>query len=295
MEGMENVQRNHKDTIFHDLFSEKENALSLYNALNGTDYKDAENLQIVTLSDVIYIQWKNDVSVLFENRLELWEHQSTINYNMPLRGLIYYAHNIDGIIRSQDVSLYGTKRIKLPTPGYYVFYNGLEEAPAKQDMKLSEAFQIPVEGYEWTAHVLNVNAKENEELLKKCLVLEGYVTLVRYVQENQAAKMSMFEALDKAVQRCIDENVLKEYLLKKRSEVMLMLLTEFNQVLYERTIRGEGRKEGEEEGRKEGEKEERKRLSGLVLSLMKEGKMDDMEHAMQDNNFRNQLYQRYNL
>ena len=277
------------------MFSEKENALSLYNALNGTDYKDVENLQVVTLSDVIYVQWKNDVSVLFENRLELWEHQSTINYNMPLRGLIYYAHNIDGIIRSQDVTLYGTKRIMLPTPGYYVFYNGLEAAPARQDLKLSDAFQIPVEGYEWTAHVLNVNAKENEGLLKKCLVLEGYVTLVRYVQENQAAKMRMFDALDKAVQRCINENVLKEYLLKKRSEVMLMLLTEFNQELYERTIRGEGREEGRKEGEKEGEKKGENRLRNLVLSLMKEGKMDDMKHALQDNNFRNQLYQRYNL
>jgi predicted transposase YdaD len=102
----------------------------------------------------------------------------------------------------------------------------------------------------------------------------------------------MFEALDKAVQRCIDENVLKEYLLKKRSEVMLMLLTEFNQVLYERTIRGEGRKEGEEEGRKEGEKEERKRLSGLVLSLIKEGRMDDLERAMRDNDFCDQLYEK---
>ena len=295
MEWEENVQRNHKDTVFHDLFSEKENALSLYNALNGTDYKDVENLQVVTLSDVIYVQWKNDVSVLFENRLELWEHQSTINYNMPLRGLIYYAHNIDGIIRSQDVTLYGTKRIMLPTPGYYVFYNGLEAAPARQDLKLSDAFQIPVEGYEWTAHVLNVNAKENEGLLKKCLVLEGYVTLVRYVQENQAAKMRMFDALDKAVQRCINEYVLKEYLLKKRSEVMLMLLTEFNQELYERTIRGEGREEGRKEGEKEGEKKGENRLRNLVLSLMKEGKMDDMKHALQDNNFRNQLYQRYNL
>ena len=131
--------------------------------------------------------------------------------------------------------------------------------------------------------MLNVNAKENEGLLKKCLVLEGYVTLVRYVQENQAAKMRMFDALDKAVQRCINENVLKEYLLKKRSEVMLMLLTEFNQELYERTIRGEGRKE------------EHSRLSDLVLSLMKEGRMDNLKRAMEGNDFCDQLFQSHNL
>ena len=75
------IQRNHKDTVFHDLFSDKRNALSLYNALNGTDYEDADSLEVVTLSDAIYIQGKNDVSVLFHNQLTLWEHQSTLNYN----------------------------------------------------------------------------------------------------------------------------------------------------------------------------------------------------------------------
>ena len=295
MEEKGNAQRNHKDTVFHDLFSEKENALSLYNALNGTDYKDVENLQVVTLSDVIYVQWKNDVSVLFENRLELWEHQSTINYNMPLRGLIYYAHNIDGILTSQEANLYGKGRIMLPTPGYYVFYNGVEKVPARQDMKLSEAFQTPVEGYEWTAHMVNLNAKENEGLLKKCWVLEGYATLVRYIQENQAAGMSGFDAMDNAVQRCIDENILREYLLKKRAEVMLMLLTEFNQVQYEKTIRQESWEEGLEVGEKKGRKEGENRLNDLYFSLMREGRMNDLERAMKDNDFRAQLFQSHNL
>lgn len=99
------IQRNHKDTVFHDLFSDKRNALSLYNALNGTDYEDAESLEIVTLSDAIYIHGKNDVSVLFQNQLALWEQQSTLNYNMLLRGLIYFAHNIDGILKSKGMQL----------------------------------------------------------------------------------------------------------------------------------------------------------------------------------------------
>ena len=85
------VQRNYKDTIFHDLFSDKKNALSLYNALNHTDYQDTEGLEVVTLSDAIYIHLKNDVSILFQDQLELWEHQSTRNGNMPLRGLLYFA------------------------------------------------------------------------------------------------------------------------------------------------------------------------------------------------------------
>ena len=106
MSGETIVLRNHKDTVFHDLFSDKRNALSLFNALNGTDYTDVDSLEVVSISDVIYMRGKNDVSVLFQNQLTLWEHQSTLNYNMPLRGLIYYAHNIDGILKSKGVSLY---------------------------------------------------------------------------------------------------------------------------------------------------------------------------------------------
>ena len=82
---MQNITRDYKDTLFTDLFSDKENALSLYNALNQTSYTNVEELEIVTLSDVLYMHQKNDVSILFQNEITLWEHQSTLNYNMPLR------------------------------------------------------------------------------------------------------------------------------------------------------------------------------------------------------------------
>ena len=281
------IQRNHKDTVFHDLFSEKENALSLYNALNGTNYPDTDGLEIVTLSDAIYIQRKNDVSVLFQDQLSLWEHQSTINENMPLRGLIYYAHNIDGILRSHGTALYGKKPVKIPAPSYYVFYNGLEDADPVRDLKLSDAFLKPAEGYEWTAHMLNINRAENEGLLKKCGVLEGYVMLIRYIQENQLDGDSLQDAVDKAIKRCIDENFLKEYLLKKLAEVRLMLITEFNQELYEKTIRQEEREEGREEGAD--------RWGQIYMLLAKEKRSDDMQRIMWDKDFRNKLFQTYSL
>lgn len=295
MSGNDTVQREHKDTVFHDLFSEKENALSLYNALNGTDYQDTDGLEIVTLSDAIYIQRKNDVSVLFQNQLALWEHQSTVNYNMPLRGLIYYAHNIDGILRSKGTALYGKKLVKIPAPMYYVFYNGLEKVPAVQELKLSDAFLMPVEGYEWTAHMLNINAAENEGLLKRCLVLEGYVMLIRYIQEHQKEGIRLQEAVDKAIKRCIDENFLKEYLLKKLAEVKLMLITEFDQELYEKTILKEGIEIGIEQGMETGMKKGVSRLRQLYMLLSHENKTDDMERIMWDEDFCNKSLQKYNL
>ena len=83
------VNRKYKDTIFRMLFKEKENLLSLYNAVNGTSYVDTDGLEITTLQDAVYMNYKNDVSFVFDFELNLYEHQSTVNPNMPLRDLIY--------------------------------------------------------------------------------------------------------------------------------------------------------------------------------------------------------------
>ncbi len=182
------------------------------------------------------------MSVLFQNELELWEHQSTLNYNMPLRGLIYYAHNIDGILASKGIRLYGKKLVKIPAPDYYVFYNGEVGVPDRQELRLSDAFLTPHEGYEWTAHMLNINAGHNQELLENC------PALVRYIREYRREGRSLVEAVEQSIDRCIEENLLKEYLLKKKSEVKLMLLTEFDEELFAKTMKEEGQREGLEEG-----------------------------------------------
>ncbi len=289
------VLRNHKDTVFHDLFTDRRNALSLYNALNDADYEDADSLEIVTLSDAIYMHGKNDVSILFQNQLTLWEHQSTLNYNMPLRGLICFAHNMNGILKSKGVNLYGKKIVKIPAPDYYVFYNGRESAPDRQELKLSDAFLVPKEGYEWTAHMLNISAAGNQNLLGRCPALKGYVTLIQYVREYQKSENSLSEAMDRAIDRCVKEDLLKEYLLKKKAEVKLMLLTEFDEELFAKTMKEEGREEGRKEGRKEGREEGENRLSQLYLKLVSEKRTQDLERVMKDKGFREHLYKRYGL
>ena len=46
---------NYKDHLFIKLFHDKENLLELYNALNGTDYKNPEDLVITTIDDAVYM------------------------------------------------------------------------------------------------------------------------------------------------------------------------------------------------------------------------------------------------
>lgn len=53
------ANRNYKDTVFRMLFSDRKNLLSLYNAVNQSDYKNPEDLEIVTLENAIYMGMKH--------------------------------------------------------------------------------------------------------------------------------------------------------------------------------------------------------------------------------------------
>lgn len=117
-----NVKRNYKDTVFRMLFNDKENLLSLYNAVNGTVYADVENLEITTLENAVYMNYKNDISFVFDFRLMVYEHQSTLNPNMPLRDLIYVTKVLQGRIRNEN--LYSKILVRIPAPKFVVFYNG---------------------------------------------------------------------------------------------------------------------------------------------------------------------------
>ena len=116
------ARQNHKDTLFRMIFSTPESLLSLYNAVNGTQYEDASELEIVTLENALYLNMKNDQAFLMDFQLNLYEHQSTWNLNMPLRFLFYVSKEYQMLIR--EYSLYAETLIRIPTPRFVVFYNG---------------------------------------------------------------------------------------------------------------------------------------------------------------------------
>lgn len=134
------TDRRYKDRVFRAVFSEKEDLLELYNALRGSDYKNPDDLEINTLDNVLYLSMKNDLSFLIDGEIHLYEHQSTMNPNMPLRGLFYLADLFKKYIEEREENLYGSKQIQLPAPYYVVFYNGLEEQPDVQVIRLSESY-----------------------------------------------------------------------------------------------------------------------------------------------------------
>ena len=246
------VNKKYKDRLFRKIFGDeknKEHLLELYNALNDTEYTDSNDLEITTIDDVIYMSMKNDISFLLDSTMSLYEQQSTFNPNMPLRGLLYFAKLYSKYISTNRFSIFTSKLTKIPTPQYYVFYNGKQEYPDRMELKLSDAFRIKkVEGFEWTAVMLNINNGRNKKLMEHCKILRDYAILVEKIRTYRTKDSDMEKTVTKAVDECIEKGVLKEFLLEHKSEVIEMCITEYDEEETMEILKRDYKEEGREEG-----------------------------------------------
>ena len=249
-----NAQTKYKDTLFRMLFKEEKNMLSLYNALNETTYTDTEGLEVTTLENAVYMNYKNDVSFIFNYELMLYEHQSTQNPNLPLRDLIYVTAVIKGLIKGKK--LYRPPLIELPAPRFVVFYNGESNQPERQILRLSDAYKKKQANpeLELTVTVYNINYGHNPQLLEACQLLNEYAQFVSIVR-TYAKTMSIPDAVEKAVTYCIDNSILRDFLIKNRAEATNMCIYEFNEKEYMKSERDDAYKAGHEDGLEQGRNE----------------------------------------
>lgn len=250
------IKRTYKDSLFVKLFGDpanKSNLLSLFNFLNGTNYPADTPVDINTLEDVIYMGIKNDVSCIIDGNLLLAEHQSTINPNMPLRGFLYFGRLYEKFLASRKKMIYSKNRLILPTPEYYIIYNGKETASAISKLRLSDSFQNPSvrSDYEWTATMINIRNPENQELLKSCNILWEYNQFIETVN-SYLRYHPLEEAVPSAVNECIRGNILKDFLTQHKAEVIGMILTEYDEEEVMEMLKEEYRQEGLALGRAEG-------------------------------------------
>lgn len=288
--GRKRVRRQIKDRLFRFLFEkDKEALLQLYNALNGTDYHDTGTLQTVTIENAVYVAMKNDLAFVIAGTMNLYEHQGTYNPNMPVRFLVYLAEEYQKIITQAESSLYGTKQIPLPTPQCVVFYNGEREAPEEHVLRLSDAFENKKQrvDVELTVQVYNINYGHNEELLEKCRTLKEYAEFVNIARKYIAEGLDRQEALNEAVDYCIDHDILSRFLRKYRAEVLGMLLEEVDFDKYERTLKNEGMEIGK--------KRERECANRLTIFLLEQNRIDDLKRSAEDDEYRERLLREFNL
>lgn len=224
--------------------------MQLYNALNGTDYQDASQLEVVTIESAVYVVMKNDLAFVFSGTLNLYEHQSTYSPNLPVRFLIYLAQEYQMMIERARESLYSTEMIVLPTPKCVVFYNGQKGVPERQILKLSDAFtdKRQESDVELTVHMYDINYGHNQELMEKCRKLGEYAAFVNVLRQFTAGSTNKKEAFSEAVDYCIENGILEDVLRRKRSQVLGSILEEFDVEKYERSLRREGKEEGREDG-----------------------------------------------
>lgn len=236
-----------KASAFTELFSDPENAAQLYTALDGKE-ASPEDICYTTLEGVLFVARKNDMVFMVKNRvLVISEHQSTLNQNMPLRSVIYYGRTMERLIEKR--ALYRNRLIPIPTPEFYMFYNGSRKFPSEKILRLSDAY-LEKEGspmLELTVKVININLPENHSILKKCRPLYEYAWFIQRIRDYTGQGQERDAAIVHAAEDCEREGILADFVRKHGTEAINMLFTQFNmddalEVRYE---------EGIEEGRAE--------------------------------------------
>ena len=240
--------RRYKDSVFVDLFGEDKNAksnfLSLYNALHGTKLDVSTELELLQLEQVMYMAFRNDVACLVDGKIiVLVEHQSTVNANMPLRFLQYVARLYECIQNPRDRYLRRLK--KVPTPEFYVFYNGEEDYPEKATLRFSDAFMAMSEkpALELIVSVRNINYTKDSKILRVCKPLKEYTLFVEAVRRH--TKLDSENGFQNAIKECIQNDILREYLQRKSREVINMLIAEYDYDVDIAVQRKEALQEGE--------------------------------------------------
>ena len=240
---MSKENREIKASVFADLFGDdekdgKKNFLSLYNAIHDTNLTLEETkIERKKIPQAVIKTFYNDISMIINGKLiVLIEHQSTPNNNMPLRCLEYYVHLLYGIIPAE--ARYKEALYKIPTPEFYVFYNGKKKIDKECIMKLSDAFiekqEEPV--CEVKVKFTNIRGENGENLpvVQKCDILKQYCKFMEIVEyykaqlKDQPTDEEMKSSIDKAIEEAISRNILADYLTRNATEVRNMLQAEYD-------------------------------------------------------------------
>ena len=242
------VNRIYKDRLYKMIFNDKSELLKLYNAINGTHYDDPAMLTITTLDNAIYMTMENDLSFIIDMRLALYEQQSTVNPNLPLRFLMYITDIYSAY--TKDMNIYGSKKVQIPLPSFVIFYNGVKSQLERTEFLLSELFHPTTDqpALELKAVMLNINKGHNQELMNACHTLRDYSEYVARIR-TYSAEMPLTDAVEKAITECIHENILRDFLLKNRAEAKAMSIYEYDEEKTLRMFREEGYEDGERNGK----------------------------------------------
>jgi predicted transposase/invertase (TIGR01784 family) len=271
------ANREYKDSFFTTVFDNEAVLIRLTNALFGTRYGPDTPVLITTLKNVLSIGGHtNDLSYVLDDRLiVLVEHQSTLSDVMPYRMFMYIAETYGRLYDSR--LQYQRHTFSLKRPKFVVLYNGLEEM--KEDvriLRLSDMFpkytaenaaaDTGLIDLELTVTVYNIKDGRNGHIVKRCEELRGYSIFTDMIRANRKTA-PLKEAIIKAVEDCIAQNILKDILIKLKQEVVGMLLAEWDLDTAMDVCKEESFEEGMEKGMERGKVEAKVDTARRLLSL----------------------------
>lgn len=189
-------------------------------------------------------------------------------------------------------NLYGTRIIRIPAPRFVIFYNGEEEQPGSQVLRLSDMYAVKEEApsLELEALMLNINPGYNQKLLESCKTLHDYSVYTSMVR-TYAKTMDLEEAVEKAITECISNGILEDYLSKNRAEAKSVSIYEYDEEKHMRQEREESR----EEGRIQGEIKGAERVLELTRLLIEANRFEDLKRATTDKEFCKRLFEEFHI
>ena len=244
----ENIKtnRNAKDSVFVDLFGNKEYLLELYNSLHPEDTSITEDrLEIVTLKPVVARGLYNDLGFIVDKLrlILLIESQSTWSVNILIRLLIYLAHSYQERVDETEQSMYSSKTLELPKPELYVIYTGDKENVPDEISLSQEFFNGEESCVEVKVRVIHQAVNNN--------IISQYINFCKVFDEQVKIYGRTVTAIRKTIEICMNSGILSEYLRKREQEVERMTLEMFSQEAATRALVREERKEERQETRKE--------------------------------------------
>ena len=246
----DHAKNNYRDSLFRKYFEHPDKLAALHELLTGIPTAE-QNVEIKTLKSVLFNRLKNDISFKIGDRfIVLFEHQSTINPNMPARMLLYSAMLYRKMLSKE--SIYSKKLIPLPAPEFYVLYNGKDPWKDNSKLYLSSAFAENQHNLELVVTVRNIRYNKDNELLQKYKPLHDYSFFVYDVEKRVASDDSLANAIRSATDYCINHNIMRDYLSANYEEVFEMMSLRWNEKDAKKYWQKEAREEGHAAGLVEG-------------------------------------------
>jgi len=257
----------YRDHILRKLCQDGSRIIELCNAVTGSNYSADTKVKLHNLENSLVRRY-NDIAVAVEDELLVMiEHSTNVSPNMPLR-LLSYTTDILYTWYVVVKELYKNKIFKIPTPKFYLLYNGTDPVEEKT-LKLSAAFETDggENSLELVVHVIDINYTSGNEVLNKSESLKGYAYLIEQINNYKRQGLSRDEAIHAAIKHCIEAGVLADFLKTHYEEVADMLNIQYDQEVELEALREEAKDEGKAEGRAEGRAEGIEQSIGIMRDL----------------------------